>query len=154
MSAKFRQRLWSLRHLRRSGMEEEDLLKVYKSSLRPVLDFACPTYHPLLSVTQTNQLEALQKRASKIIFGFNSSYDKLIQDGKMTRLAERREKLCLDFARKAVNNPRFSETWFPSRKVQDYNLRRPLIYEEFSARTERMFKNPVCYMRKMLNSER
>ena len=47
LSEKFRARLWSLRHLKRSGMSPNGLLFVYLSVLRPVLDFAAPTYHSI-----------------------------------------------------------------------------------------------------------
>ena len=42
LSEKFRARLWSLRHLKRSGMSSSDLLFVYQAVLRPVLDFTAP----------------------------------------------------------------------------------------------------------------
>ena len=135
-------------------MEAEDLHKVYITTIRPVLDFASPTYHSLLTVTQSNQIEALQKPAAKIIYGFNSSYQDIISSGRLALLSERRTQLCRDFARKASANPRFVKTWFPFKKEQGYKLRKPLIYEEFSHRTQRMSKNPVCYMRKLLNEDR
>ena len=58
LSEKFRARLWCLRHLKRSEMSPNNLLFVYLSVLRPVLDFATPTNHSILSVTQTECLES------------------------------------------------------------------------------------------------
>ena len=74
LAEKFRARLWSLRHLKRSGMSPSDLLFIYLSILRPVLDFAAPTYHSLLTATQTETLEALQRKALKIVYGNDLSY--------------------------------------------------------------------------------
>ena len=74
LKEKFRSRLWSLRHLKRSGMQPSDLLFVYLSILRPVLDYAVPTYHPLLTLAQSDNLESLQKRALKIVYGPSLSY--------------------------------------------------------------------------------
>ena len=56
MCSKFRSRLWALRHLKRAGMAEADLLKIYETVIRLVLDFVCATYHPLLSKTQSLQI--------------------------------------------------------------------------------------------------
>ena len=151
--SKFRSRLWALRHLQRAGMGEDDLKKIYQVVIRPVLDFASPTYHPLLSKTQTVQLEALQKRASKIIFGVHSSYSNIIESGKLELLAERRRGLCLNFAHKAARNTNFGPRWFPERPISRYNTRRPDIYQENRAKTERMKKNPLSYMRHELNKD-
>ena len=150
ISSKFRSRLWALRHLKRSGMPEVDLLKIYETMIRPVLDFASPTYHPLLSISQTKQLEALQKRAAKIIFGFGMSYGDVISTGKMELLENRRSRLCLSFAQKAAANPRFA-SWFPKKKQTDYSTRNPELYQIDKHRTERMKRNPVTYMRYELN---
>ena len=49
---KFRQRLWSLRHLKRAGMSTADLIFIYLTILRPVLDFAAPAYHSMLTKEQ------------------------------------------------------------------------------------------------------
>ena len=151
MAAKFRSRLWALRHLKNAGMEVEDLKKIYISVVLPVLDFACPTYHPLLSQTQADLLESLQKRASKIIFGFGSSYRDLIARGKLQLLEERRKNLCLNFAKKASTDSRFADKWFPRRPETIHNTRNPEVYIVDRPRTERMKKNPVMYMRQALN---
>lgn len=46
---KLRMRLWSLRTLKFSGMEPEDLVFVYKSIIRPILNYAVLTYNSLLT---------------------------------------------------------------------------------------------------------
>ena len=152
IAAKFRTRLWALRHLRQSGMGESDLLKIYLTVLRPVLDFAAATYHPILTKQQSDLLEALQKRASKIIFGFDSSYANLVGEGKLELLADRRRQICTNFAAKAATNEIFSSRWFPRREKPEHHLRHPQMYVEGRVRTERMRKNPVSYMRKELNA--
>ena len=133
---KFRSRLWALRHLKRAGMPQTDLLKIYQTVLLPVLDFACPTYHSLLSLTQSNQLEALQKHAVKIIFGFDMSYNDIISEGKIQLLKTRRNTLCVKFAQKAAANPAFGSKWFPRRPCLPYETRKQDIYQESTPRTE------------------
>ena len=132
-------------------MAESDLLKIYLAVLRPVLDYASPTYNSLLTKQQDMLLESLQKRAAKIIFGIGSSYTSVISDGGMQPLHERRESLCLSFAQKAATSEKFGKVWFPKNPESIYNIRNPEIYKEVRAKTERMKKNPLCYMRSKLN---
>ena len=74
LKRKFYSRLWLLRHLKNSGVPNLDILSMYNCLLRPILDYAAPIYHPLLTKTQEGSLEQLQARAFKIIFGWNVSY--------------------------------------------------------------------------------
>ena len=151
MCNKFRSRLWALRHLKMAGMDSEDLRKIYLSVLRPVLDFASPTYHPLLSKTQTYMLEALQKRAAKVIFGTERSYSDIISSGDLQLLEERRRNLCLSFAKKTACSERFGAAWFPKRPKSIHDTRKPERYQENKVGTERMKKNPINYMLRELN---
>ena len=115
------------------------------------MEFAVPTYHPMLTSELSDSIESIQKRASKIIFGWNTNYDVLVESGKLETLHDRREKLTLNFAKKAANDPRF-EHWFPRRNYGELNLRREVKYEETFARTERLRKSPLHYMRRALNN--
>ena len=151
MLAKFRARLWSLRHLKRAGMSSADLLLVFVTVLRPVLDFAAPVYHPLLTVCQTKDIELLQKKAMKIIYGPEISYQESLAVSNLTSLEERREVLTQNFAVAAEKNPRYTDGWFPKKPTQPYQIRRPRPYLETKSKTERMRKNPLNYMRKVLN---
>ena len=69
-----------------------------------------------------DDIEQIQKRASKVIFGWNSSYDELIASGKLVSLEDRREKLTTNFAKKAAQDERFKH-WFPIREYHGLNLR-------------------------------
>ena len=47
VSAKFRSRLWFLRHLKKAEVDKADLVHVYKCFLVPILDYASVVYHPI-----------------------------------------------------------------------------------------------------------
>ena len=149
---KFRSMLWTLRRLRRSGMSAEDLLTVYKTIHRAMIDFASPTYHPLLTATQSDQIEQLQRRALKIVYGHEISYKNCLELAQIPLLSERRSKLALNFALKTSNNPKFSDGWFPKKPLSNHYTRNPQTYLEPRARTERMRRNPINYMRRELNN--
>ena len=148
---KFRGRLWSLRHLKRSGMSSSDLLGIYCMIIRPVLDFAAVSYHSMLSVDQTVRLERLQMRALKVIYGISFSYNQLLEKSDIVKLSDRRQSMFVKFALKNSLNSRISEKWFPTNPESGHHTRAPLKYKEFPARTERMLNSPLFQLRKRLN---
>ena len=97
---KFYALLWLIRHLKNSGVPNLDVLTIYQSMVRPVLEFASPAFHPILTAAQSGHLERLQAQAYKIIFGWNVSYNTAINTTSTPRAAERRRILCQNFAKK------------------------------------------------------
>ena len=105
----------------------------------------------MLNGEQADKIERVQRRACKIIFGWDSHYEDLIESGKVESMSARREKLTINFAKKAESNPRFAE-WFPRRVYNNsVELRNEQKIEEKFARTDRLKKSPVFYMRRELN---
>ena len=103
----------------------------------------------------SDELEAVQKLAAKIIFG-NTSYRSLIESEEIELLSERRERSVLEFAKRALKNPKFGQKWFKptdqtERSVRDSTRKR---FVEANCRTERMRNNPVQYMVRALNNEK
>ena len=90
-----------------------------------------PTFGPMLTCEMSNEIEYIQKRASKLIFGWDTSYKNLIEEGKMELLSDRRERLILNFAKKSESNPCF-KPWFPEKNyagpVSYTHLTLPTIY--------------------------
>ena len=123
----------------------------FNTVIRATLEYAAPTYHPMLTGELRDKIESIQKRACRIIFGWNCNYDKLVQEEKVELLETRRERLTVNFAKKCTTNERFKD-WFVEKSSCDYDLRRELRYEETFARTERMKKSPIFYMRRALNA--
>ena len=82
-------RIWSLRHLRHSGFEDTDHLKVYKSILLPVHDYCSCVFNSSLTQTQVNALERLQAQTLKAIYGYEHSYRSLLQMTGLQTLQER-----------------------------------------------------------------
>ena len=152
MLAKARKKLWALRHLKRAGLSESDLLSNYYSLVRSTLEYAAPTFHPMLSAGMSDELEYIQKRACKLIFGWDASYNDLVSNGKIETLKSRRNKLTLNFAKKCEKNPRF-KPWFAEKDYSNLNLREERRFEELFARTERLKNSPLFYMRRALNDD-
>ena len=153
MITKARGRLWSMRHLKNSGLGQHDLINIYKTYLRPILDYATPCYHPQLTQEQSAEIERVQADAMRIIFGKFVSYGTVIEHEMIEEHRVRREKAVAKFATKALRNEKFSGTWFPTNCPTEYRLRRQEKYQVKHARTERYKKSPLQYMRRLLNRE-
>ena len=149
-----RSRLWMLRNLKNHGFNAEELLKVYKTMIRPVLDYAAPVFHASLTDEHDEKLEKLQVQALKAIFDARLSGRKLREKAGIETLRSRREELTYKFARKCSTNPRFchlfplkqSRTSLRSRKQQE-------VFLETKARCERLKNSPLHYYRRVLNGK-
>jgi len=67
LCAKVASRLYLLKILKRSGLPKNDLLCFYKSVICSVVEYGCVVWHHNLTTAQSDRLEALQKRALRII---------------------------------------------------------------------------------------
>ena len=67
---KANKRLHFLRMLKRSAMTADDLLKYYKTVIRPVIEYASPVCQSSLTSDEYRQLEQIQRRAVQIISSF------------------------------------------------------------------------------------
>ena len=134
-------------------MKEKDLMKVYNTVILPAVEYLSVVYHSLIPQYISDKLEAVQKLALSIIFA-NKSYKKLITDGTVELLSDRREKAVKDFAIKASMSDRFQKSWFPMANQTDRIVRISTRekYVPTLCRTERMRNNPVQYMIRQLNN--
>jgi len=104
--SKVNSRLYFLKQLRRAGLSKADLRCFYVTVVRPVLEYACVVWHHGLTKAQSDKLEALQKRAIRIMFGcqaFDLSYDDLLSLSKLDALSVRRFNLNKSFFAKILN---------------------------------------------------
>jgi hypothetical protein len=144
---KVRRRYWIIRHLKRYGLSESELVKVYTSILRATIEFTSVVYGTMLTREQSEDLEHAQSQALKIIFGFNHSYREVLGLAGVERLDERRRKAIEKFAAKSYEG-KFRH-WFPLN--ENRKTRNSLKFKEENARTDRMRNTPIFYMRRVLN---
>lgn len=116
-------RSWSLVHLKNAGIKEADLISIYKSLIRPIIEYGCQLYHHQLTVAQSQKIEGLQRKAMRTIWGPGTSYREALLKSDLPRLEERREEIFRRFAIKTLGNPRYAH-WFPKSETVEHNLRR------------------------------
>ena len=132
-------------------MDTDDLLHVYKCFLLPIIDYASVVYHPLLTATQSNEIVRLQSAALKIVYGWEKSYQTLLEENEIEYVSQRRQKLTDKFILKTVSNPVYRERWFPIKEFIHHDLRKEKYYQEMHAKTDRLYKSPIYYYRRRLN---
>ena len=87
------QRVHFIGCLKRSKLSQKDIIKVYTSLVRPVLEYACQVWHPGLTGYHSDLLESVQERVLKMIFP-GISYTEALTQANLQTLSDRRKKLC------------------------------------------------------------
>ena len=150
---KFNRAMWSLRHLKKARLTNNTIVKVYKSLTRPIIEYACNVYGPMLTGEMEEMLESCQKRVLRMIFGNQFEYNELLEKSGLGTLKERRRILFEKFAMKMSKSRRFSQKWLPTYdRNTGINTRDKKKYIVFFARTQRLFNSPVYTMRRVLNN--
>ena len=95
-------RLYFLKQLKRAGLPSSHLSHFYITVIRPILEYASPLWHPTLTKSQAERLEAVQRRAINIIFGYSSPtpYFAILALAGIPSLQARRLDLSKRFFRK------------------------------------------------------
>ena len=91
-----------LYHLKHHCFNTEELVKVYKTVIRPVFDFCAVVYHPLLTDEQDQLLERLQRQALKVIYETNLTYTEMRGKAAISTRRQRRIELSDKFAEKCL----------------------------------------------------
>ena len=137
------------------GVPINDLLNIYILYIRSILEQSCQVWHSSLTLENFIDLERVQKNALKVILQDNyMSYNHALSISGIQTLFERREVLCLRFAKSCVKNNQ-TKHMFPennSRKAYDVKTRFPEKYKVIQANTERLRSSAIPYMQKLLNS--
>ena len=146
LKSRMRETTWVLRHLKLNGFNETELATVYRTIIRPILDYCCVIYHPLLTNEQDQQVERLQSQALKNIYGYKMKYSLMREKAGVTTLRARHIDLYNKFTANALWSDRFC-CWFPPREGRQGSRREAEKYMEFTARTDRLQNSPLFYYR-------
>jgi hypothetical protein len=79
--------------LRRAGVDQNNLLKVYLCTVRPVLKYAVPIWQNIPDYL-SKEIESVQKRALNIIFSESESYAEALNFAQLPTLSKRRVQIC------------------------------------------------------------
>ena len=136
-------RIYFLRLLKRASIPSVEIVNVYCSIIRSLLEYDCEIWHTGLTKQQTKQIEVLQKRALKIAFP-ETSYDPALILGNIPTLENRRQDRCKKFFNDICKPNHKLHNLLPPRNTVSH-LRTKREYHLPKVRTNRLKNSPVFY---------
>ena len=141
--AKVSKRIYFIRLLKRAGIAHDDIVLVFFSIIRSVLEYGAEVWHPGLNKKQTEKIEYIQKRVMKIIFP-SLSYNEVIEKHNIPLLAERREDICKRFFI-SISKPDHKLHKFLPKKCNLSHLRSKRAFHLPQVKTNRLKNSPIFY---------
>jgi len=121
---KVAKRMYCMHYLVRAGIKETDIIIIYCSIIRSVLEYACPVWHPGLSQKQSEDIERVQKRCLKLIFP-GLSYEEALVISGLEKLETRRENQTRDLFLEIKNENHVLHSLLPYRDTSSLRARNP-----------------------------
>ena len=144
-------RLWMLRRLKPLGANTSELLEIYETQVRSVLEFAVAAWNSGLTQQLIYQVERVQKSAFAIILGNEyGSYSNALKILDRKPLSDRRHDLCLKFAKKSLKHEKYSN-WFCTNDVESITRSETPLLKPVEALKSRFKKSPLYYLTTLLN---
>ena len=131
----------------------QDLLIIYKTFIRSKLEQSASVWHSSLSECNISDLERVQKSALKVILKDKyKDYKNALLTLNIESLYDRRESLCLKFAKKGLKLELFKKLFPVQKTLHVMEKRSSEKFTVNSARTKRYFKSSIPSMQRMLNN--
>ena len=144
-------RMQILHKISEFGAPIEDMLTIYISYVRSILEQSCVIWHSSLTEEDSELLERVQKCALKIILKNSyTTYEEALEKLMLAKLSDRREKLMLKFAKNCTQN-KFTSELFPLNKTTAMKTRHRETYKVMHCNTDRLKDSAVPYMQRLLN---
>jgi len=140
--SKANQRLYFMCLLRRAGATSKDMVKFYKSTIRSAIEYASPVWHTGLTADQSDRIEAIQRRALKMIEPA-LAYEEALTHTGMETLHARRESLAKSFFQKAMVPSHKLHHLCRQTRETGYDLRRAKQFQVPALRTKRAQKTSL-----------
>ena len=131
-----------------------DLKQIYLTYVRSILEQSAVVWHSSLSQKNRRDLERVQKVAIKVILGKKyTSYKAGLKTLRLENLNDRRERLCLSFARKSIQNEK-ARKLFP-KNITKHNMkkRKTKKFKPRVTNTKRYQKSAIPHMINLLNND-
>ena len=141
-----------LRRVASFGTPAEDLKIIYTLFIRSLLEQSATVWHSSLTQENITDLERVQKTAVKVILQDNyKGYKQGLAQLNIETLEERREELCLNFAKKCTKNEKMKHMFPLNDKTHSMDTRNDEKYKVQFANTDRLKNSAIVYMQNLLN---
>ena len=120
-------RVYMLYQLKRAGISQTDLVKIYVSIIRPVLEYACPVWSTSLPTYLSDAIEMIQKHVLRSIHP-GLHYDDILVLVGLQSLKKRRDNICKAYFNRLKRNTHRLNHLIPERRDVHYSLRNANVY--------------------------
>ena len=129
-------------------------MHLFKSQVRGILEYCSTVWHSSLTVTDSNDIERVQKAAMRLIMGNRyQGYKEALKHMSLDSLKERREKMALRFIKKSLKQETFSKLFPLNNPNHLMRKRNPEKYAVNISKTERYRMSAVPYLQRLLNDD-
>ena len=145
MMKKANTRLHFMFQLKRTKLPADEIIKVYVTLVRPLLEYACQVWHAGLTDQQSNEIESVQERVLKMVYPQSTYHGALIQSGLPT-LSLRRDHACKNLFTAMQESDHKLHHLLPPKRSSRYSSRNGKLYALPPTKTNR-FKDsfiPYC----------
>ncbi len=123
------------------GQQKETLSLLYKATIRPLFNYACPVWFPAISDTSVKKMQTVQNYACRIITGCVKKTDKghLHNETGLLPIAAHSDLLCAQYFCSSLLDTH------PCRNLHHYNRPRPQrhsLFTRYKAIFDRHFSDP------------
>ena len=133
------------------GLSQKFILDVYVKEIRSILEYNAPLWNGGITSSESQKIEKIQKIVLRILLkGEYTSYTEACNFFKIEKLHTRRQKLCLNFAKKEFKKP--SCGIFKKFQSKSKRLSHKKLVLEPKARTDRYYRSAVPYLSRLLNN--
>ena len=139
--SKVGKRVYMLYQLKRAGIIQNNLVKIYVSITRPVLEYACPVWNTCLPKYLSDAIEMIQTRVLRSIYHGLHYNDILVLVG-LQSLKKRRDNICKAYFNRLKCNTHRLNHRIPERRDVHYSLRNTNVYPIPVTRTDR-YENSI-----------
>ncbi len=127
--AKAAKRVYILHRLKRCGVSQGDLVKIYLSVIRPVWHSHLPKY-------LSDSIETIQNRALRCVYP-GKVYNDILASLNLNILAQRRDMICRQYFNKIKSSSHKLYELLPPYRELGHDLRSHNVYPLIKARTNR-----------------
>ena len=152
MITKVNNRMRLIRNIKKFGATAQELVHLWIIFCRSVLEQSCVLWHSTLTQENIDDLERTQKTFAKLVLQNQySSYKEALIKLNLLTLSDRRQHLCLNFARSGIENNTLTDLLRKNEKNHNMITRKNEIYQVDFCNTERLRKSSIINMQSLLN---
>ena len=145
-------RMELLRRLSSFNAPIKDMVTVYFSFIRSILEQSCVLWHSTLTEEDRMSLERVQKNALRNILKEKYvTYENALEVLNIETLYKRREKLMKTFGRKCLQLDQTKELFPINKNIPNMKTRNHEKFHILHANTERLKNSTVPYIQRILN---